>query len=859
MFKNHSICIAVLAGLAVIGSGMVTGCNPDDNLGNAHVEVSVASVTSSSAEVVLSTSGVAEYAYVVYTSDQAAPATPSVIFRDGTSSSCSDGTVNLTVGGLSPLTDYTIYVAGLISAENYLDDVASASFSTTDLTTDLLLVDTYYDGFTMQVRVPDEVIEREHVLRYTMGNLLMYNSNKEGMMANTDAANLEANGDQYTQTSITVTYNDDNIYNGQDEFGEDIYLHDPIVPGEPLIFLAGEFGWGESMYGWGEGWYSAMFDFAGYDEALWGGEDVNEADYWTGHYAKMEFTSRMPEVLDATVNIEPDMQAVTGTLRFTPEDGVYQYCVCVLDETSYQMVLHYLNNNEDYLQWFTTSYYAAMMLGMTTLTGNAELNVEDYLYLQENTEYHVFLTAMGDEEGMSQSFVHDTFSTTPKQLEAPEVTVTPVEGSDPFTVTFNVKNTGNVPVASAMYAANYERDWAGALNMGMTYYDIISQGNAISSAEDIAAINSEDGLDLTFTTIDGMTTRLGVLVYNSEETANDVNAENSPAIAEVTAPDQPDAERVDSRLFDSLVGDWTMTADVSVYDYSQGAYVSDGSQSTKVSIYNGLDDYPDSLPEDVYDNYADMSREEVDALYDEFKMESEAFNAKVRGQNRLLCVGFGYNTDESTALNAATPYELFCSPDYGAYDVASLFYDFGPKWYLEVSSDGSVAVPLNSTRMYPLQAWTDNIYYLAAFNSDAGYMSVGVDDENEYIPVTVASGDGQITVGPLVDEDVEFLPNVVYFYYGSYVYIGGKQITSAPVLTKGWTGESASASSVSSSARPAKTFGSFNGVSSDSFAARPKSRTSFKALKKYEKSDYKIVPADEFEASLKAYAENHRR
>ena len=347
MFKNHSICIAVLAGLAVIGSGMVTGCNPDDNLGNAHVGVSVASVTSSSAEVVLSTSGVAEYAYVVYTSDQAAPATPSVIFRDGTSSSCSDGTVNLTVGGLSPLTDYTIYVAGLISAENYLDDVASASFSTTDLTTDLLLVDTYYDGFTMQVRVPDEVIEREHVLRYTMGNLLMYNSNKEGMMANTDAANLEANGDQYTQTSITVTYNDDNIYNGQDESGEDIYLHDPIVPGEPLIFLAGEFGWGESMYGWGEGWYSAMFDFAGYDEALWSGEDVNEADYWTGHYAKMEFTSRMPEVLDATVNIEPDMQAVTGTLRFTPEDGVYQYCVCVLDETSYQMVPRYLNNNDD--------------------------------------------------------------------------------------------------------------------------------------------------------------------------------------------------------------------------------------------------------------------------------------------------------------------------------------------------------------------------------------------------------------------------------------------------------------------------------------------------------------------------------
>ena len=118
-----------------------------------------------------------------------------------------------------------------------------------------------------------------------------------------------------------------------------------------------------------------------------------------------------------------------------------------------------------------------------------------------------------------------------------------------------------------------------------------------------------------------------------------------------------------------------------------------------------------------------MTKEEVDALYDEFKMEAEAFNARVRGQNRLLCLGFGYDTDDADTpqFPSITPYELFCNPEYSSYDVASLFYDFGPKWYLQIAEDGSVTAPFNSNRMYPLQAWTDNIYYLAAFNSQSLY------------------------------------------------------------------------------------------------------------------------------------------
>ena len=374
------------------------------------------------------------------------------------------------------MTDYTLYLAATTTEETYYGEILTVNFSTSDFEEDVTLVDTYYDGFSIHVKMPESVKQAGNVLRYTYGNLVMYNTNKSGWMATSDASMLEANGGQYMEDSQTITYNDENAYY-VDEFGEEVVLHDPIVPGEPVVFFAGEFGWGESMYGWGEGWYAARFDEAAYQDALWGGTgEVNEDDFWSGYFYKTKFTVREPEVLDATVDVDcSNVQAVTGTIKFTPDDEVLQYCVVVTDETSYQMVLDYLDGNKDYLQWFTTSYYASFMLGMRTFQGNTEIDLTDYLYLQEQSHYHVLVTAMGDEEGMTQSFRHVEFDTTEKTMEAPVVTVTAVENTDkPFEVSFNVKNTGNVEVASATYAANYERDWAAALQY-MTYADIERQ------------------------------------------------------------------------------------------------------------------------------------------------------------------------------------------------------------------------------------------------------------------------------------------------------------------------------------------------------------------------------------------------
>lgn len=818
------------------------------------IEATFTSSDSKSATFAVRTSKISEIAFAAYSGTPEAEQTEDVLFMSGTTLECTDGENTVTVTGLEPVTDYTLYIAATTVDDTYYGEVITVDFSTTDYEEDVTLISTEYDGFSVHVKMPESVKENGNVLRFTYGNLLMYNSNKSGWMASSDASMLEANGGLYMVNDTTITFNDDNqIY--IDEYGDEVVLHDPIVPGEPIVFFVGEFGWGESMYGWGEGWYSAMFDEAAYQDALWNGSgDVNEEDYWTGYFYKTQFTARQPEVLDASVDVDcSNVQAVTGTIKFTPDPEVIQYCVCVVDDASYQMVMEYLDGNEDYLQWFTTSYYAAIMLGMRTFEGNVEINLTDYLYLQEQSHYHVLLTAMGDKEGTTQSFQHIEFNTTEKTMEPPVVTVTPIDNpngpNDPFEVWFNVRNTGNVDVVSARYAANYERDWAAALQY-MSYADIAASGNAFSEAE-VAQINTAEGLNIRFTTIDGMTTRLAVLAYNLEETPNSLE-EGSPAIADNKSDYMPDAERVESELFSALEGEWTMTANVASYDYYQGGYVDEGAQSIKVTVYDGINDYPETLPSEVYEYYAGMSKEEVDALYDEFKMEAEAFNARVRGQNRLICLGFGYSTaDYPATFETITPYELFCNPDYSSYDVASLFYDFGPKWYLQIEADGSVSAPFNSARMYPLQAWTDNIYYLAGF-SDAGYVSVGENNSNIEFPVEVSSDRNTITVNPYVLSGENLYPNAVYLNYG-YAYLGGKKITSSLSLTKGWTGNASSEASAATGKKSTVKVQSANGAALTT-DVRPKSRTSFRTARQYQKvDDFKIVSPEEFQENLKAF------
>ncbi|HIZ86949.1 MAG TPA: hypothetical protein IAC03_02160 [Candidatus Coprenecus pullistercoris] len=323
----------LMAGL-VLALGGLNGCKtpeeeqekPTPDVTEPSVEVSFVSSDSKSAAFTVKTSDILEIAYAAFAGTPEAEQTEDVLFMNGTTMECTDGDNSITVSGLEPKTDYTLYIAATTTEDRYYGEIVTADFTTTDYEDDVTLVETDYNGFSVHVKVPGSVKENGNVLRFSYGNLVMYNSNKSGWMVSSDASMLEANGGLYMVNDSTVTFNEENeVY--IDEYGEEVVLHDPIVPGEPIVFFVGEFGWGESMYGWGEGWYTAQFDEAGYQDAIWNGTgEVNEEDFWTGWFHKMQFTAREPEVLNATVNVDcSDVQAVTGTIKFTPDPDVYQY------------------------------------------------------------------------------------------------------------------------------------------------------------------------------------------------------------------------------------------------------------------------------------------------------------------------------------------------------------------------------------------------------------------------------------------------------------------------------------------------------------------------------------------------------
>ena len=84
-------------------------------------------------------------------------------------------------------------------------------------------------------------------------------------------------------------------------------------------------------------------------------------------------------------------------------------------------------------------------------------------------------------------------------------------------------------------------------------------------------------------------------------------------------------------------------------------------------------------------------------MYEGFKKQLKLYNERLRGQNRLLCLGLDidrpkYEYSTNYLAGWKTPYDLFIATteEYNGYDTESMFFDFGPKWYLEMKSDGSV-------------------------------------------------------------------------------------------------------------------------------------------------------------------------
>ena len=157
-----------------------------------------------------------------------------------------------------PIEENTKYYVYLVAAlgDDY-SQVYTYEFETEEFTFSQLatVVGVTPDGYKMYIQVPESVKTSQHgapgskAIRYAQGDLMIYNFYKT---TNDDTYSMLYNGGKYLTEDSMVEFSDALNYG---EAGADInedgkvdendisILWNPIAPGEPVVFLAGEFEW----------------------------------------------------------------------------------------------------------------------------------------------------------------------------------------------------------------------------------------------------------------------------------------------------------------------------------------------------------------------------------------------------------------------------------------------------------------------------------------------------------------------------------------------------------------------------------------------------------------------------------------
>lgn len=817
---NRALC-AIFAFVVAISLGACTDPGVDGGSVKVTTELTSTTPTPIGAEVVFATQNIKEIAYMVRDTKVDAP----VIFQGGKKVAAKDGVNTITITGLESETLYTVFFAFRNADDKFVDEVVKVEFLTTSYGDSVLtVVDRMYDGFKVHIQVPDEVKAKGHGIRYSTSSMPMYNYAK--MQGSLELDMLLYNAAQYTTKDKLVIYDEYNSTE-RDENGNLIYdengnltsasFADPKVPGEPGYFLAAEFAYmddeeervvyvdGEVMTvndgsymdysiwwypaGWKPGYYMPMYDWKTFVDEL----DTDAFDsekYWTGYYERIYVETLQPQIIENGVDIKVyDKTPKEACISFTPSDDILQYCYLISTESEYEtQILPILENNEEHLRWFVGSYFAMMSFGVAT----AQEPVEQWLTEWFNDTngmagqtLRVMVAGLGNGEGTIQSFDTLTFTLPEITLPKPVVEVTPVKTNDPYNVTFNIKNPDYAtnPISEAMFACNYAREFDMALTEGYTSLlkSLNFEGSPnVFSKYVIDQINTAAGFDFTVPSRDAATTRLAVLAYNWEGSGNNPDEPGSSAVAENTTPNANYPTRVESELFDKLQGEWIASAPMKNYVVEKDAdgnstgnytYSDAGTFESSVSIMGGLT-CPSTMPEEVWAIYkaAGISRDKAEELYDELVSLTKWYNNRTRGFNRLLCLGFNFADAEYLLDQVATPYDLFIMKDYSVSQVSYMFYDFGPKWNLEIDEQGKVWLPINIELEYPLEAFNFGLDYTLYMLAVGEYYYLGGDLVDEAgnttlkarFPVEVSADYNTITIKPIEYTDPTGLKE--YFY-----------------------------------------------------------------------------------------------
>lgn len=805
------------------------------------IKATVKSTAPSSATLEVQTSGLSQIAWQAIRTDElsaeeleklTAPMSV-VIFAKGEKRDVTNGTHSISVKNLSPNATYRVYIVGEVASDGSLTKEATVvdGVQTTDFNEDIRVYDVNYRGFSIDVKVDPKVKEEGNLIKWGAADLFVYNKNRydaKGLQANEAMMNFNDSpsgyGSFYFDESTTLVLNEENSYpknpDGTPNFKSANY-YDTLVPGQPEVIMFGEFGFGQSSVGWGWGNYIPLFDYGMWSSAVAqnGGEPVDEAPYWDGFYYFGIHKTQEPEKLD---NSLMDVQIVRSTddamITVTTDPSIEAVFIMCLGDEEHDVAFHHLGNTYEHFQWYATSYCGTLEGATSIYYPTAENNhtvrtalSEYFINVSQTSHYWVYVVgALGDIEGDGYPDYHyqvckaDDFDLVARTKSAPELIVEAVEPTKPNTASFRIfcptAAEGN-GANKGFFMANYEKDW---LMSGMSAQELIDAYAMIYgeednpfmfSATDIDKINGEDGgngLIVEFPSRPNENFHFAAMIKNDEGTAT-----YSDKV--VCRTYETPIAKVESEYFESLKGEWTASATVRYKKLRDDVDTEDESLTeeelyeSKVNTHYGQviigpAEYPEVLPESVYDIYEQSgtsSREKVDEYYADLTEAIDLFNETNEAQNRILASGFDLSGEMLPHLpyfNFQSAYDLFTSTTYYGLSNAMPAYDFGPKWFFEVTQNGELVVPFNCDYYAPMGSWySDNfrglqeihmIAYepttpMALLNFEGGITG--------YFPVEVSEDGNTITIKPM---EYDYNGTTLYFYPNVGVY--GKDENNNP-------------------------------------------------------------------------------
>lgn len=502
---------------------------------------------------------------------------------------------------------------------------------------------------------------------------------------------------------------------------------------------------------------------------------------FNGKYAKTVFFTQQAQTGNGNVNVNIDrLTEQTAVVTFTPSDDILQYAVVFLADQDKELYLKSIGG-EDGLQ-------ASALIWGDIFDGVRQVSYP----IEKGVTYSLYITAVYKADGTVQSF-HKVEGIKAIESDQPavELTITPLTLEDPYKVAFNIK-APNGDCAAIKYLCNYTKDWYPTLN-GLEGDDLEENianmlsmyGITENDAQIISAINSSEGYDMYFSSIDETESWLVLESYNEDEkTKLFYQEEGCRATSAALIPEAP----VNSALFSKLQGNWIakMTNVFNTETIEMPVTISASPEQVT------------TLPADVKEelvNYfiaTGKTQEEAEKIvensFEEYKEYATYYTKKYKDQNCLVATGFSYDQRDAAFANS---WDLFQSTQYSAYSTEELFRDYGPKLFLKIAKDqnDNDSVSIITTRyaengldyiryVDPVADWSTPLVLCAYNKENAG---------NYYtteFPVEISEDMNTITIKPVEQEGLFYSPGFAVEYMPGYPSWSFPSTENGIVLTR---------------------------------------------------------------------------